>query len=85
MRRSAGDRVLEHPADVVGGAAQLHRSSAVLAAERAEPNRRLDWLEQHGHGTDTETVIENMKAELHGDSLDRVYAAHTRRTRTTIR
>ena len=41
------------------------------AAETAELNRRLDWLEQHtGRPADTEAVIVGMQRELNGASLD---------------
>lgn len=61
----------------------VHRTpvSARKAAEMDELNRRLEFLEEHGIAYRFEDVLENLKAELGGPTLDRLYAQHLRHRR----
>ena len=74
------------PPTLVAAAAPkvIHRDQKAerAAAEHAELNRRLDWIEQHtGRPADTEAVIVGMQRELNGPSLgdlarDRIVPLH---------
>lgn len=61
----------------------VHRTPvpARKAAETDELNRRLEFLEAHGIAYRFEDVLENLKAELGGPTLDRLFAQHLRHRR----
>ena len=62
---------------LVSSVMRRDRATERAAAEYAEFNRRLDWLESHtGRPADTEAVIVGMQRELNGPSLDDLAREH---------